>query len=166
MILFHRPVHGAQFDASLLERRSKSETREKFRHAMGALRNHGCRKVMRTARHVGDDFGLLWIRDARLEHADDCGQALTKVNGLANHRRISIEGVRPEMISEGNDAGRLRAVILRLDEASEHRTQAHDAEIGPVDHAAIDFARLADADHCEGDCGEIAKLAEVLDPLL
>ena len=40
MILFHRRVHGAQFDASLFERRSRSETREKFRHAMGTLGDH------------------------------------------------------------------------------------------------------------------------------
>src|ERR1700756_600248 len=100
MILFHRRVHGAQFDASLLERRSRGQTREKFRHAMGTLCDHCGRKMMRAAGDVRDNLGLLWIRDTRLEDADDCGQALTKVNGLANHRRISIEGVRPETISE------------------------------------------------------------------
>ena len=44
--------------------------------------------------------------------------------------------------------------------------QTHHIEIAPVDHSAIDFARRAEPDEGEGDCGEIAKLAESLDPLL
>ena len=121
---------------------------------------------MRAAGHVRDNFGLLWIRDARLKHADDCGGALPKLNGLANHRRISIEGVRPETISEDKDTSGLRAVIFRTDEPPENRMQTHHVEVAPVDHSAIDFARLAEPDEGEGDCGEIAKLAEGLDPLL
>ena len=31
---------------------------------------------MGTAGHVGDDFGVLGIRDAGLEHADDRGGAI------------------------------------------------------------------------------------------
>ena len=84
MILFHGRVHGAQFDASLLERRSRSETREKIRHAMGTLGDHRGRKMMRAAGDVRDNFGLLWIRDTRLEHADDRRGTLAKLNGLAN----------------------------------------------------------------------------------
>jgi hypothetical protein len=44
--------------------------------------------------------------------------------------------------------------------------QTHHIEIAPVDHSAIDFAGRAEPDEGEGDCGEIAELAESLDPLL
>ena len=44
--------------------------------------------------------------------------------------------------------------------------QTHHLKIGSVDHAAIDFARLAEADHGKGDGGEVAKLTEGLDPRL
>src|SRR5206468_12270409 len=110
--------------------------------------------------------GLLWIRDARLEHADDCGGTLAKLNGLANHRRISIEGFRPETIRENKDTGRLRAVIFRADEPPENWMQTHHVEIAPVDHSAIDFARLAEPDEGEGERRKVAKFAEDLDTLL
>src|SRR5438105_960454 len=154
MILCHRRVHGVQFDASLLKRRSRSETREKFRHAMGTLGDHRGRKMMRAACDVRDNFGLLWIRDARLEHAYDCGGTLAKLNGLANHRRISMEGVRPETISQDKDTGGLRAVIFRADESPENRMQTHHVEIAPVDHSATDFSRFPEPDEGEGDCGK------------
>ncbi len=137
---------------------------------MDTLGDHCCREMMRTAGNVGDDFGLLGIWDGRFEHADDRRRAIlpnaAKVNGLTNNRRISLEGVRPETIGEDNDAGSFGAVILRPDEAPEHRMQAHHLEIGPVDHAAVDFARLAEADDREGNRGEVAELAERLDPRL
>src|SRR5262249_38268962 len=131
MILFHRRVHGAQFDASLLERCSRSETREKFRHAMGTLGDHRGRKMMRAADDIRDDFGLLWIWDARLKHADDSGGTLAKLNGLANHRRISLECFRPETIGKDKDTGGLRAVIFRAYESPEDRMQTHHVEIAP-----------------------------------
>ena len=125
---------------------------------------------MGTAGHVGDDFGLLWIWNAILEHADDGGGAIfpnaPKVNGFANNGRISLEGVRPETIGEHNDAGSLGAVIFGADETPNHRMQAHHLEKGPVDHAAIDFARLAETDDREGDGREVAELGEGLDPRL
>src|SRR5262245_59770347 len=166
MILSHRRVHGAQVDASLLKRCSGSQTREKFRHAMGTLGDHRRRKMMRAAGDVRDNFGLLWIRDARLKHTDDCGGTFAKLNGLANHRRVSVESVGPETISEDKDTGGLRGVIFRADEPPENRMRTHHVEVGSVDHSAINFSRLAEPDESEGDCGEIAKLVEALDPLL
>src|SRR5262249_22641463 len=130
----------------------------------------GRREMVWAAGYVGDDFGLLGIWDARLQHADDRGGAIfpnaAKVNGFANNGRISLEGLRPETIGEDNDAGSFGAVILWPDEAPEHRTEAHHLEKRPVDHAAIEFARLAQADHREGNGREVTELAEGLDPLL
>jgi hypothetical protein len=126
--------------------------------------------MVRAAGYVGDNFGLLGIWDTRLKHADDRSRAITlnapKVNGFANNGRVLLEGVRPETIGEDNDAGGLGAVIFRADQAPEHGAQAHHLEIRPVDNAAIDFARLAEPDYGEWDGGEVAKLAESLDPRL
>src|SRR4029077_17549182 len=88
-------INGPQFGASLIESGSGTETRKQFGHSMDTLGNHGCREMMRTAGYVRDDFGLLRIRDARLEHADDRGGAIAldaaKVNRFANNGRISLE---------------------------------------------------------------------------
>src|SRR5438045_2843618 len=144
--------------------------RKKLRHAMNPSGNHGCRKVMGTAGHVADDFSLLGIGDAGLEHADDRGGTIAlnapKVNGLANDGRVSPEGVRPETIGEDHDAASLGAVIFGADQAPEHGMQADHVEIGTVDHTDTDFARLAEPDYREGDAGEVAEFAESLDPRL
>src|SRR5512132_833509 len=166
MIFFYRGVHGAQFRASLIERGTGSETRKKFRHAMRALSHHRGSEMVRAARDIRDDLGLLRIRDARLEHADDRGGAITKTNGLANDGGIAIQRVRPKAIGEDKDAGSFGAVIFWSDETSQHRAQTHHLEIGSIDHSADDFARLANADKRERYCREVAKLAQCLDPRL
>ena len=77
MVFLHRGVGGAQLGASLIESDSGSETAEKLRHAMDAASDHGCGKMMRAGDHVGDDFGILRIWDARLEDANDCRRSIT-----------------------------------------------------------------------------------------
>src|SRR4029077_10958684 len=117
---------------SLIESGSRSETRKQFGHSMDTLGNHGCREMMRTAGDVRDDFGLLRIWDARFEHADDRGGTIAldaaKINSFANNGRISVEGLRPETISEDYNASGFRAVILWPDEAPEHGTETHHLE--------------------------------------
>jgi hypothetical protein len=114
---------------------------------MGTLGYHRRPEMMRTAGHVRDDLGLLRVRDTGLKHPDDRTGAITfnaaKLNGFAYNRRISPERVRPETIGEDNNGSGLRTIILRSDQSTEHRTQSHHVEIGPVDYATIDFARLA-----------------------
>src|SRR5262245_20920773 len=147
MILLHRRVHRTQFGARLVESGPGSEPREQFRHAMRTLRYHCRPEMMRTARDIRDDLGLLRVRDTGLEHADDRTGAITfnpaKLNGFANNRRISPERVRPETIGENDNGSGFRTAILRPNQSAEHRTQSHHVEIGPVDYAAIDLARLA-----------------------
>ena len=101
------------------------------------------------------------------QHTDDRAGAITpnaaKLNGLANNRRILPERVRPETIGEDNDTGSLGTVIFGSNQTPEHRTQSHDIEIGSVDHAAIDFARLAQPKNGEGDGREVTKCAQAFD---
>ena len=79
-----------------------------------------------------------------------------QTNGLADNRRISLEGVRPEAIGEDNHAGGLGALILGPDEAPEHGMKTHHVEVRSTDHAGTNFARLAEADHREADRREVA----------
>src|SRR5262249_51703657 len=170
MIFFYRRVHRTQFRTRLVERGSRSESREEFRHAMRTLGYHCRPEMMRTAGHIRDDLSLLRIWDGRLEHANDRAGAITlhtaKLNLLANNRRIFPERVRPETISKNNNAGSVGAVILRSNQTSEHWTQPHYIEIGPVHHTAIDFARLAQPEDSEGDSREVTKFAQRFDPRL
>src|SRR5262249_8251569 len=163
MILFESCVDGTQLGTSLIESHTRSETRKKFRHAMGSLGHHGRSKVMRTADDVGDDLSLLRIWDARLEHADDRGRTLAKLNGLTDHRWISIERRRPETVCQDKNRSGLRAVIFRTNEPPEHSTQTPHLEIRTIDHAADNFARLTQTDQRERDCREVAKLAQRFD---
>src|SRR5215831_18236422 len=147
MVFFHGRIQRTQFRARLVESRSRSEPREEFRHAMRALGHHCRPEMMRTAGDIRDELGLLWVRDRRLEHADNRAGAIAfnaaELNLLADNRRIFSERVRPKTISEDNNARSLGTVILRSDQAPEHGTESHHFEIGTVNHATIDFARLA-----------------------
>src|SRR5271156_5078705 len=113
VVLLHRGVDGGQLSVSLIQSDSWSETPEKLRHAMDAASDHGCRKMMRTGDHVGDDFGILWIGDTRLEHANDDRRPITdatEANGFADDRRILAQSGGPETVRKNNDARSVRAV--------------------------------------------------------
>ena len=72
---------------------------------------------MRAGDHVGDDFGILRIWDARFEDANDCRRAITdatEANGFADDRRILVKSGRPETVGENDDAGSFRTVVLTV----------------------------------------------------
>src|ERR1700677_4690092 len=116
MLLFHRRVYRAQLSASLIESDSGSEMAENLSHAMDAASDHGCGKVMRAGDHVGNNFGLLRIGDARFEDANDCRRAITdaaEANGFPDHRGILVKSGGPETIRENNDAGSVGTIVLK-----------------------------------------------------
>ena len=72
---------------------------------------------MRAGDHVGDDFGILRIWDARFEDANDCRRAITdatEANGFADDRRILVKSGRPETVGENDDAGSFGTVVLQV----------------------------------------------------
>src|SRR5262249_19833744 len=123
MVFFYRRVNRTQFRARLVEGGSRSEPREEVRHSMRAFGHHCRPEMMRTSGDIRDDLGLLWVRDRRLEHADNRAGAIAfntaELNLLADNRRIFSERVRPETISEDDDARSLGTVILRSNQAPE-----------------------------------------------
>src|SRR5580704_19094742 len=159
MLLLHRRVGGAQLSAGLIDGDSRSETPEKLRHAMDAPSDHGCGEMMRAGDDVGNNFGILRIWDARLEHANDCRGAIpdaTQANGFADDRRILVKRVRPETVREHDNARIVRTVVLRSNQTAEHGTQAHHIEICSSDNATLNRTRLTEADHGEVHGGEVA----------
>ncbi len=68
--------------------------------------------------------------------------------------------VRPKTVGENDDAGSFGTVVLRSDEATEHRTKPHHIEIGAADDATLNGTRLAEADHGEVHGREVAKGAQ------
>ena len=163
MVLLHRGVDGEQLSPSLIEGDSRSQTAEKLSHAMNAASDHGCGKMMRAGDHVGNDFGILGIGDARLEHANDGRRPITdatEANGFADDRRILAQSGRPETVGKNNDACSFRTVVLRSDEATEHGTKAHHVKIRAADNATSNGTRLTEADHGEVHGGEVAKRAQ------
>src|SRR2546422_1032922 len=160
MLLGHGPVDGAQLGASLIEGGTGSKTGKELRHAMDAAGDHGCREVVRAGDDVGDDFRLLGIWDGGFEDSDDGGKPIAntaKAKGLAEHGGIAFEHGGPETIREYHGAGGLGAVVLRSDETTEDRVEAHDFEVAAADDARLHFARLTQADHGETDGGEITE---------
>src|SRR3984957_17760750 len=130
---------------------------------MDAAGDHGRRKMMRTGDHVGDDFGILGIGDARLEHANDGRRPITdatEANGFADDRRILSKSGRPETVRKNNPARSFRTVVSRSDEAAEHGTKTHHVKIRAADNATSNGTRLTEADHGEVHGGEVAKRAQ------
>src|SRR5579863_9817391 len=127
---------------------------------MDAASDHGCGKMVRAGNHVGNDFSILRIWDARFEDADDGCRAITEAaeaNGFADDRRILVKSVCPETVGKNNHAGSFRTVVLRSDEATEYGTKPHHVEIRTADNTTLNRTRLAQADHGEVHGGEIAK---------
>ncbi len=131
---------------------------------MDAAGDHRGGEMVRAGDDVGDDFGFGWIRHGRFENADDGGGARAagiagiEFDGLAEDGGIAVERGGPEAIGEHDGAGGVGAVIVRVEQAAEHRVQAHHFEIRAVHDAGADFARFAEADHAEADGGEVAEL--------
>src|SRR6202158_3007061 len=162
MVFLHRGVDGAQLGASLIESGSGSKTPKKLRHAMDAAGNHSCGKMMRTGDYVRDDLGILRIWDAGFEDANDGRRAVAyaaEANGFADDRGVLVKRIRPETIGENDHAVGFGAVVLRSDEAAEHRMQAHHVEIRATNHATANGTRLTEADHGETHNGEVPERA-------
>src|SRR5262245_13930898 len=146
MLLLDRGVNCLQLAASLFEGCSGSQAAKELGHAMHAACNHCRREMMRAGDDVGDDFGVLRLRDAGLEHTDYRCNSIAKAaesKSLTEDRRIFVERARPETIGENGNACGLRAVVFRTNEAPKHRTKTHHIKVGTSDNACADFAGLA-----------------------
>ena len=116
---------------------------------------------MRARHHVRDDLGVRRIGDRWLEDADHRGGARTEADGLADHGRVAVERGRPEPVREDRRARRLGTIVLRVQQAAEHRAKAHHLEERPVDDARLDHAGLvAEANHREVHGRKIAESAD------
>ena len=73
------------------------------------------------------------------------------------HRRVALQRRRPEAVRQHRRARGVRTIVGRVEQAAEHRPQAHDVEVRAADDAGTDDARLAEADHREADRGEVAE---------
>src|SRR5271166_3166125 len=117
--------------------------------------------MMLAGYHVGDDFRVLRIRNARLQNADYGGRALiderTEPDGLAEHGRIAIQRGRPETIGQDDGARGLRTIVVRIQQPAEHGTQPHDLEIRPSHHPSLNRARFSEANQSKTYGGEIAE---------
>ena len=150
MILLHCGIDGAQLCAGLIKGSARSETAENLGHTMNAARDHGCGKMMRAGDDVRDNFGILRIRDAGFEHANDCGRAIAdaaEAKGFADNGSVLVKGGGPEPIGEHDNAGSFGPIILRADEAAEHGMKAHHVKIGATHSAPSNRARLAEKLH-------------------
>ncbi len=161
MLALHGSVYRAQLRARRFQIRARRQPGEQFRHAMYAAGHHGGRKMMRAGDDVGDDLGVLRIRDARLQNTHHRGRARieerTEADCFAEHRRIALQRRRPESIGQDHRAGGIGAVILRIQQPAEDRTQPHGLEIGAAHHAGRHCARLSQSGHGEAERGEIAE---------
>ena len=157
-VLFdHRLVYGLQFRARRFQRRPRLEASEKFRHAVDPARDHGCRHMVRTGHHVGDDLGLGGIRHRWFQHANNRGRTGAEPDVPAQHRGIALELRLPESPREHHDARRVRAIIARVDQTTQHRAQSHHVEIGATHHAGANLPGFAQTHHGEANAGEIAN---------
>src|SRR5579864_173203 len=119
--------------------------------------------MVRAGDDVSDDFRVLRVRNARLEHANyGCGATAKAVeaNGFSDDRLVLLEGGGPETICENENPCCIRPIILWSNEPAQHRMQAHNVEIRATNDACIHFARLAQPDHGKTDRGEVSDGAQ------
>src|SRR5215831_17956789 len=129
--------------------------------------NHRGGEMVRARHNVSDDLGVRWVRDGRLEHTDDRSgsrsyRPASQTHRLTEHIWVAMQRGRPEAISQDDDAGRVRPVVLRPDQTAQRRLEPHHVEIGPAYNAGLDCARLTQTDHRETDRREVAKLADAV----
>ena len=163
MFFSDRPVDGTQLGARRLEIRAGREAAEEFRHPMDSSGHHRRRQMMGACHHVGDDFGFCGIRHRGFQHPDDGGRARAKSDGFAEHGRIAVEPGLPKTIGQYSRAGRVRAVVSRVEQPAEDWVQPHHLEIRSADDARTDLTRFAEAYHGEADGGEVTERAQSLD---
>ena len=164
-VLFdHGAVNRAQLRESGIQIGSRSEPAEEVRHPMHAAFDHGRVQMMRTGHDVRDDLGLRRVGHGWLEDADDRRAAIAQPDHFSNRRLIAVQSGRPEAVCEHRRASRLRAVVVRVEEASADRAKAHDVEVGAADDSRAHDARLPEPDHCELDGREVTKGSHCLDP--
>src|SRR5580704_5676488 len=163
MLRHHRGVGGAELSARLLQSCARCKPSKKFGHAMNAAFHHGRGEVVWAGHDIGDDLGIGWIGDGRLEHADDGAAArphgtAAETHGFAEDAWIAMKCRRPETIGQNDDTVSFRTIVLRADETAEDRVQSHHFKILAVDYARLNLARIAQADHGKADRREIAEL--------
>ena len=150
MLANDRGVRRGQLGARHFERRAGREAAEQLRHAVGAVGDHRRAEMVRAGHDVRDDFGVGRIRHGGLEHADDRRRARAETDRFADHGRVAVERRDPEPVREDRHSRRLRAIVLRVEEAAENGTKPHHVEERSGDDASPHNARLAaEPDHRE-----------------
>src|SRR5579864_622350 len=152
MVFLHCGVGGAQLVASLIDADSGSETAKQLSHAMNAPGDHGRGKMMRAGDHVPDDLGVLRVRHARFEHANDGRRPLTdtaEAYSFSNDRGVLVQRVGPESICEHDHAVCCRSIVLRSNQPPYHRMQSHHLKKRTTNHAASNRTWLTQSEHGE-----------------
>src|SRR6516162_2157255 len=141
-----------------LERDAGRESAEELRHPMRPVGDHRGPQMMRARHNVRDDLGVSRIRDRRLEDADHRGGPRTETDGRADDIRVAVERRRPEPVSEDRRPGRVGTIVIRVQQAAEHRAKAHHVEERTTDDARLDHAGLAaETTQREVHRGEVAE---------
>ncbi len=65
----------------------------------------------------------------------------------------------PELVRKYGCTSGVRAIVLRIEQAAQHRLEPHHFKIGAVDHASVDFTCLAEPLRREVDGGKGAEFA-------
>src|SRR6478672_4921126 len=98
---------------------------------------------MRAGDDVGHELGLGRIRNRWLQHTDNSGLPVAQPDGFVEHGLIALQDRAPEPVRQYRDPRGRRAVVTRVDEAAEDRTQAHHLEIRATSDAGPNLARVA-----------------------
>src|SRR5580698_9675677 len=117
--------------------------------------------MMRAGYDVGDNFSVLRIRNAWLQNAHHGGWARIderiESDFLADHGGIALERGGPKTIRQYHRPGRIRTVVLRIEQPAEHRAQTHHLEVRSPHHPGLNRARFTQPQHGEPNRGEITE---------
>ena len=123
-----------------LEVGARRKPAEQLGHAVHAAIHHRGGQMVRAGHDVRDDLGLRGIRNGRLEHADDRRRAVAEPDRLADDGGVAVERRAPEAMRQHRRARSLGAIVSRVEQAAEHRSKPHHAEVRAADDAGADDA--------------------------
>ena len=84
---------------------------------------------------------------------------------LSNHAWVGVQRLAPESIRQHDRARRIRPIVGRSQQPTQHRAQPHHLEVMAVHHACGNLARRAEPDDREVDRRECPQFRDRLQPL-
>jgi hypothetical protein len=131
MIVLDAGADAGDLRPRLVDGRVRSEAGDHLGHPVRTSLHHQCARVMLADHHVEQSVHPVREVRRRLHHADDRHLPAVDDHFPADDAGVPVEPRLPVLVGEHHHRGRLGAVVVLVEQPSEHRRQSHDLEEVP-----------------------------------